>query len=145
MHIAVIQGPNINMLGTREADVYGTDTMTSIHDRVRAEAEKHGHTISFYQSNSEGDIVTAIQDLRGKADWIIINPAAYTHTSVAIRDAILAVKIPVIEVHLSNIFKREKFRHHSFVSDIAEGMLSGFGAEGYRMALSFILSRGGRS
>ncbi|MEK6797159.1 MAG: type II 3-dehydroquinate dehydratase [Spirochaetota bacterium] len=144
MHIAVIQGPNINMLGTREADVYGTATMGSIHEQMRADAGT-GHTIAFFQSNSEGDIVTAIQNLRGKTDWLIINPAAYTHTSVAIRDAILAVKIPVIEVHLSNIFKREEFRHRSFVSDIAEGILSGFGADGYRMALSYILSRGGRS
>ncbi len=140
MRILVIHGPNLNLLGTRERDVYGTRTLGDINAMLTDEAKKHGVTLTCVQSNSEGELVDAIQGARGNADAIIINPAAYTHTSVALRDAIAAVEIPTIEVHLSNVYAREEFRHRSHVAPVAVGQISGFGAESYRLALLAALS-----
>jgi 3-dehydroquinate dehydratase-2 len=117
-HILVIHGPNLNLLGTREPGIYGATTLSEINQRLQREAEDAGHTLSFFQSNHEGAIVDHIQQQGVGTDILIINPGAYTHTSVAIRDAILAVALPAIEVHLSNIHQREPFRHHSYFSDI---------------------------
>ena len=134
-HILIIHGPNLNMLGTREPEVYGTDTLADIDLQLTQLAEQKGITLQTFQSNSEGDIVSRIQQAAGQIDFIIINPAAYTHTSVAIRDAFLATRIPFIEVHLSNVFAREEFRQHSYLSDIATGVISGFAINSYRLAL----------
>ena len=137
MKIIVINGPNLNMLGKREPEIYGSLTLEDIESFLvsRAEVADGDVNLSFFQSNSEGDIVTAIQDARGKFDGLIINPAAYTHTSVAIRDAILSAGLPVVEVHLSNIYRREDFRRKSFVSGVSVGVVSGFGAESYYLGL----------
>ena len=137
MKIIVINGPNLNMLGKREPEIYGSLTLEDIESFLasRAEVADGDVNLSFFQSNSEGDIVTAIQDARGKFDGVIINPAAYTHTSVAIRDAILSAGLPVVEVHLSNIYRREDFRRKSFVSGVSVGVVSGFGAESYYLGL----------
>jgi len=134
-HILIIHGPNLNMLGTREPEVYGTDTLADIDLQLTQLAEQKGITLQTFQSNSEGDIVSRIQQAAGQIDFIIINPAAYTHTSVAIRDAFLATRIPFIEVHLSNVYAREEFRQHSYLSDIATGVISGFAINSYRLAL----------
>jgi len=134
-NICLIHGPNLNMLGSREPEQYGVVTYERLNESLRARAGELGLSLAIEQSNHEGAIVDMIQGAAGNADVIIINPGAYTHTSVAIRDALLAVKLPVIEVHLSNIHKREEFRHHSYVSDIAVGVIAGFGASGYLMAL----------
>ena len=134
-HILIIHGPNLNMLGTREPEVYGTDTLADIDLQLTQLAEQKGITLQTFQSNSEGDIVSRIQQAAGQIDFIIINPAAYTHTSVAIRDAFLATRIPFIEVHLSNVFAREEFRQHSYLSDITTGVISGFAINSYRLAL----------
>ncbi|MBF0341187.1 MAG: type II 3-dehydroquinate dehydratase [Magnetococcales bacterium] len=133
--ILIINGPNLNLLGQRETGLYGAMTLADIESACRLRAEALGVEVAFFQSNHEGALVERIQEAMGVTDWIVINPAAYTHTSVAIRDALLAVKIPVIEVHLSNIHRREPFRHHSHVSDIAEGVIVGLGADGYLFAL----------
>jgi 3-dehydroquinate dehydratase-2 len=133
--ILLLNGPNLNLLGQRETGIYGSLTLADIESACRQRAEALGVELECYQSNHEGALVERIQAAMGVVDWIIINPAAYTHTSVAIRDALLAVNIPVIEVHLSNIHRREPFRHHSYVSDIAEGVIAGLGAEGYLHAL----------
>ena len=135
--ILVLHGPNLNLLGMREPEHYGNVTLASINDHLLAEAKLANISLETYQSNSEADIVTKIQSLANPAsitrrvNFIIINPAAFTHTSIAIRDALSAVIIPFIEVHLSNVFARESFRHHSYFSDIAVGVISGLGAEGY--------------
>lgn len=134
--ILILNGPNLNMLGTRQPEVYGSTTLDDIAKSCADFAEVRGWRIDFRQSNCEGEIVSWIQAARGNADALIINPAAYTHTSVAILDALLQLDIPVIEVHLSNIHKREEFRHHSFVSRAASGVIAGFGAKGYRLALA---------
>ncbi|MEO5334601.1 MAG: type II 3-dehydroquinate dehydratase [Magnetococcus sp. YQC-5] len=131
----VLNGPNLNLLGRRETGIYGAQTLADIEAACRVRAFALGVQLEFFQSNHEGVLVERIQAAAGVTDWIIINPAAYTHTSVAIRDALLAVQIPVIEVHLSNIHRREVFRHHSYVSDIAEGVIAGLGAEGYLYAM----------
>ncbi len=133
--LLVIHGPNLNLLGVREPGQYGTENLESINASIEDAAKNFGCTVEIFQSNSEGDIVDRIQESIGNVDCLIINPAAYTHTSVAIRDALLAVNIPVIEVHLSNIHKREEFRKKSLVADIAVGQISGFGALGYRLAI----------
>ncbi len=135
MKILVIHGPNLQLLGKREPDVYGSKTLKEIDTDIRARAKSLGATATVVQSNSEGAIVDRIGSAPGKYDALIINPGAYTHTSVAILDALLAVELPVIEVHLSNIHKREAFRHHSYVSKVANGVLCGFGPDGYVMAL----------
>jgi len=134
----VIHGPNLNMLGSREPEHYGRLTLEDIDAGLMAQAKNDGIQLTSFQSNSEAEIVTKIQTLMvNKVDFIIINPAAFTHTSVAIRDALSAVKIPFIEVHLSNVYAREHFRHHSYFSDIAVGVISGLGAEGYTAAYQY--------
>ena len=133
--ILVVHGPNLNMLGKREPEVYGTESLDAINNSIKLEADKLGLDLECFQSNSEGEIVDSIQRALGDISLIIINPAAYTHTSVAIRDALLAVNLPVIEVHLSNIHKREEFRKKSFVSDISIGQVTGFGPYGYILAI----------
>ena len=134
-NITVIHGPNLNLLGQREPDHYGTLTLDDINVALEKEASRLSMDIELYQSNSESEIVDKIQSLQ--SDFIIINPAAYTHSSVAIRDALAAMKIPFIEVHISNVFSREDFRKKSFFSDIAVGVISGLGSEGYCAALNF--------
>lgn len=136
--ILILNGPNLNMLGNREPEIYGRDTL----DDIRRACETHGKALGFEvalrQSNSEGELVDWIQQARGSCAGLIINPAAYTHSSVAIRDALTLVDAPVIELHLSNIFRREPFRHHSFVSAVAHGLICGFGSHGYILALDAI-------
>ena len=140
--ILVIHGPNLNLLGTREPEHYGHATLDSINTSLSAIAKTAGVALESYQSNAEADIVAKIHTLATeKVDFIIINPAAFTHTSVSIRDAISAVNIPFVEVHLSNVFARESFRHHSYFSDIAVGVISGLGAEGYAAALRFAINQ----
>jgi len=133
--VFVLNGPNLNLLGLREPQVYGAETLNDIEDRVRDRAKAHGLAVDFRQTNSEGQLVDWVQEARSKAKGIIINPAAYTHTSVALLDAIKASGIPTIEVHLSNIHAREEFRHHSYVSPAAHGIIVGFGAYGYELAI----------
>lgn len=137
--IWVIHGPNLNRLGQREPDVYGSTTLNDINSDLKAHGEKLGVSVDAFQSNHEGEIVTKIQDIAGATDGLIINPAAYTHTSIAIRDALLLLDTPIIEIHLSNIYKREPFRHASMVADIATGQISGLGVYGYRMALDALV------
>lgn len=138
--IAVLNGPNLNLLGQRQKDVYGKVTLGEIRKRLEKKATERGLSLDFYQTNSEGELVSKIQSLRGKASAIIINPAAYTHTSVAVRDALAALdKIPIIEVHLSNIYRREDFRHHSYVSGVATGQICGFGPLSYELAFDAAL------
>lgn len=136
--ILVVNGPNLNLLGTREPHIYGAQTLDDIKDSMIAKATDIGFNIDFRQSNIEGEIVNWIQEARTDFDAIIINAGALTHTSVAIMDALLAVDTPSVEVHLSNIFKREKFRHHSYISTAAVGMITGFGAVGYLMAIDAV-------
>lgn len=140
MKILVIHGPNLNLLGTRETDIYGEQTLDDINAALTAEAKEHGVELRTIQSNSEGALVDAVQDARGWADAIIINPGAYTHTSIALRDAVAAVELPVIEVHLSNVHAREEFRRHSYIAPLTVGQIVGFGAESYRLALLAALS-----
>jgi 3-dehydroquinate dehydratase-2 len=139
-NILLINGPNLNLLGNREPDQYGTETLKGIEIRLAELARKAGVRLAACQSNSEAELVEHIQQAgRDNVDFIIINPAAYTHTSVAMRDALAAVGIPFIEVHLSNVFAREAFRHQSYFTDIAVGIISGLGAKGYELALEFAL------
>lgn len=134
--ITVLNGPNLNMLGIREPGLYGNKTLADIEQDLIQMATGLGHQLNFYQSNAEHEIVAYIHDaFRNACDFILINPAAFTHTSIAIRDALLATKIAFIEVHLSNIHARENFRKHSYLSDIAEGVICGLGAQGYELAL----------
>jgi 3-dehydroquinate dehydratase II len=133
--VLVLNGPNLNMLGTREPEIYGAQTLGDIEKLCQSSGQALGLKIDFRQSNHEGELVTWIQDARKTADAIVINPAAYSHTSVAIHDALKAVGLPVVEVHLSNIHQREAFRHHSYVSAVAYGVICGFGALGYSLAL----------
>jgi len=135
MNVTIIHGPNLNMLGKREPDVYGETSLDAINTMLEQEAATLGITLRVFQSNVEGELVTAIQEAGDWADVIIMNPAAYTHTSVALRDAVSAVGVPTIEVHLSNIHARETFRHHSHVAPVAVGQIAGFGPESYRLAL----------
>ena len=142
MQILVLHGPNLNLLGSREPGVYGSQTLAKIDADLAEIATKAGVTLDSFQSNHEGALVDRIQASgREGCRYIIINPAAYTHTSVAMRDALAAVAIPFIEVHLSNIHKREAFRHHSYFSEIAEGVICGLGAQGYSLALSHVLAK----
>ncbi len=134
-NILVLHGPNLNLLGSREPDTYGTATLQDINQSLVGLAETEGHTLQAVQSNSEAELVQAIHDADAAIDYIILNPAAFTHTSIAIRDALLAIDMPFIEVHLSNVHSRESFRHKSFFSDIAEGVITGLGPRGYELAL----------
>jgi len=138
--ILVVHGPNLDLLGEREPNVYGKDTLENINSLLQKEAEKNNAELKIFQSNSEGDIVNFLRDNRKWAEGIIINPAAYTHTSVAIRDAIKALNIPTVEVHLSNIYAREEFRQKSLISPVAVATISGFGKQSYMLALHGILS-----
>jgi 3-dehydroquinate dehydratase II len=135
MNVLVIHGPNLNLLGTREPDVYGATTLDQINNMLEEESARLGIELRTVQSNSEGALVDALQSAMGWADAIIINPAGYTHTSIALRDAVSAVGIPTIEVHLSNIHAREGFRQVSHIAPVAVGQIAGFGATGYRLAL----------
>jgi 3-dehydroquinate dehydratase-2 len=144
--VLVLHGPNLNLLDTREPSVYGVVSLDAINTSLTQRAAAAGATLSSFQSNSEGELVTRIQQAaRDDTDFIIINPAAYTHTSVAIRDALAAVKIPFIEVHLSNVFAREPFRHHSYFTDLATGLICGLGPRGYELALDYALQARRRS
>jgi len=138
--ILVIHGPNLNMLGKREPKQYGPSTLEEINTDLKNHGQEIGLEVNFFQSNHEGAIVEKIQDSRDAYAGLIINPAAYTHSSVAIRDAILLLDMPVIEIHLSNIYKRESFRHHSLLSDVVTGQITGFGMQGYIMALDAIMN-----
>lgn len=135
-NILVLQGPNLNLLGTREPEIYGATTLADINAALIEQASTTGHALECLQSNAEHELVSAIQAAAKKVDYIIINPAAFTHTSVAMRDALAAVNIPFIEVHLSNVHAREDFRRHSYFSDLAQGVIMGMGAKGYSLALS---------
>lgn len=138
--ILVLHGPNLNLLGVREPEIYGRTTLSDIHARLEARARAAGARLESFQSNHEGELVDRIQAaMEEGVDFILINPGAYTHTSVALRDALAAVSIPFIEVHLSNIHAREPFRHHSYLSDQAVGVLCGLGAYGYEAALEYAL------
>jgi 3-dehydroquinate dehydratase-2 len=137
-NILVLNGPNLNLLGLREPSVYGHTTLAQIDARLAALAKESGVELSTYQSNHEGELVDRIQAARTDGtEFIVINAGAYTHTSVAIRDALAAIKISFVEVHLSNVYKREEFRHHSYLSDLAVGVVAGLGPEGYEAALRF--------
>ncbi|HEV8517661.1 MAG TPA: type II 3-dehydroquinate dehydratase [Burkholderiales bacterium] len=136
----VVHGPNLNLLGTREPELYGATTLAAINQKLAIRARSAGVKLIDCQSNVEGELVTFIQQAQADGvDFIIINPAAFTHTSVAMRDALAAVRIPFIEVHLSNVFAREAFRHHSYFSDLAVGIISGLGGKGYELALEYAL------
>jgi 3-dehydroquinate dehydratase-2 len=133
--VLVLHGPNLNLLGKREPAVYGPTTLDQINAALIRKGRELNMTVETFQSNHEGALVDRIQSAMGGCNGMIINPAAYTHTSVAIRDALLALEVPIIEIHLSNIYKRENFRHHSLIRDIAAGQIAGFGAYGYTLAL----------
>ncbi len=133
--ILVLNGPNLNLLGKRQPEIYGTMTLAQIEQRIRALAKELGIEIEVRQSNSEGELVTWIQEAANKFGAIVINPAAYTHTSLAMRDAVSAVGIPTVEIHISNIHKREPFRHHSFIAEVAVGQIAGFGVDSYMLGL----------
>lgn len=135
LRVLVIHGPNLNLLGEREPEVYGRTRLADIDQELKRLGQELGIKVETFQSNGEGEIVTRIQQARGKIDALLINPAAYTHTSVAIRDAILALEVPAVEVHLSNVYRREPMRHHSTIADIAVARIMGFGAAGYSLAL----------
>lgn len=140
--ILVLHGPNLNLLGEREPQHYGATSLDAINQRLQARAAETGVTLTVAQSNDESELVGRIQQAQRDAiDFIIINPAAFTHTSVALRDALAAVRIPFIEVHLSNVFRREEFRRHSYFTDLAAGVISGLGAKGYELALEYALQQ----
>ena len=139
LQILVVHGPNLNLLGAREPEIYGSASLDEINGDLSALAKDCGVQVEFFQSNHEGAIIDRIQEASSFADGILINPGGLTHSSVSLRDALVAAGVPVVEVHLSNIFAREEFRHHSFVSDVAVGVISGFGRSGYRLALKALV------
>jgi 3-dehydroquinate dehydratase-2 len=141
MLIAVLNGPNLNLLGQREPEVYGRTTLAEIETMVREAARPLGADIEWFQSNHEGELVDAVQRLRGRVDGALVNAAALTHSSLALRDAILAVRVPFVELHLSNIFAREPERRHSVIADLAIGLVTGFGAQSYLLALQALVGR----
>ncbi|WP_433754893.1 type II 3-dehydroquinate dehydratase [Nocardia sp. CA-135398] len=129
--LLIMNGPNLNLLGTRQPELYGTDTLADVERIAGGRAEELGYKADFFQSNSEGALIDRLHEARGSTDGVVLNPAAFTHTSVALRDALLAAELPVVEVHISNVHKREEFRHRSYVSDIAEAVIVGAGIRGY--------------
>ena len=134
--ILVLHGPNLNLLGTREPEIYGAETLDDVNEKLAQQAKDQGHHLLSLQSNAEYELIERIHEARTEGiDFIIINPAAFTHTSVALRDALLGVNIPFIEVHISNVHARESFRHHSYLSDVAVGVICGLGTQGYELAL----------
>ncbi len=140
--ILVLNGPNLNLLGAREPEHYGTTTLEAINQRLSQQGATAGHRVSFFQSNAEHELVGRVQQaMKEKVAFILLNPAAFTHTSVALRDALAATHIPFIEVHLSNVHARESFRKHSYFSDLAAGVISGLGAQGYELALAAAIER----
>lgn len=140
--VLVVHGPNLNLLGEREPAIYGSETLASIDAGLAEIASKHGIVLESFQSNAEHELVERIQAAASDGtDWILINPAAFTHTSVAVRDALAAVDLPFIEIHLSNPHRREPFRHRSYFSDLAMGVISGFGADSYQLALQAVINR----
>lgn len=139
--ILVLHGPNLNLLGTREPEIYGSETLEDVNDALAHQAKEQGHHLLSLQSNAEYELIERIHEARSEGiDFIIINPAAFTHTSVALRDALLGVSIPFIEVHISNVHAREAFRHHSYLSDVAVGVICGLGTQGYQFALQRALT-----
>ena len=141
MRIAVLNGPNLNLLGTREPEIYGRTTLSEIEQMVRGEAARLGADIEWIQSNHEGELIEAVQQLQGRVDGALINAAALTHSSLSLRDAVLAVRVPFVELHLSNIFAREPERRQSVLADLAVGMVTGFGAQSYILALHALVDR----
>ena len=140
--ILVLHGPNLNLLGTREPTIYGSDTLADINARLTRQAQAAGHELACFQSNAEHELVGRVQQARDEqVATILCNAGAFTHTSIALRDAFAAVAIPLVEVHLSNVHAREPFRHHSYLSDIAAGVICGFGADSYRLALDAAIAR----
>jgi 3-dehydroquinate dehydratase-2 len=140
--ILVLHGPNLNLLGTREPDIYGRETLADINAALAARAEAAGHELAWFQSNAEHELIARVHQARDEGTaFVLLNPAAFTHTSVALRDALAAVAIPFVEVHLSNPHAREAFRHRSYFSDLAVGVVAGFGADSYRLALEAALTR----
>jgi len=141
MRISVLNGPNLNLLGQREPEIYGPTTLAEIEAMVREAARAAGVELDWFQTNHEGELVDAVQALKGRADGALINAAALTHSSLALRDALLAVQVPFVELHLSNIFAREPARRHSMIADLALGMVTGFGAQSYLLALQALVGR----
>jgi 3-dehydroquinate dehydratase-2 len=139
MQIAIINGPNLNLLGKRETNIYGNEDFDGFYAQLKSQYIQL--ELSYYQSNSEGQIVSKIQELGFEVDGIILNPAAYSHTSIAIRDAISSIKVPVLEVHISNIYAREAFRNHSHISAVSVGVISGLGLKGYNLALDYFCNK----
>ena len=141
MRVSVLNGPTLNLLGQREPEVYGRTTLAEIETMVREAARGHGVEIAWFQTNHEGELVDAVQLLRGTADGALVNAAAFTHSSLALRDAFLAVRVPFVELHLSNIFAREPERRHSVIADLAVGLVTGFGPQSYLLALQALVGR----
>jgi 3-dehydroquinate dehydratase-2 len=141
MRILVLHGPNLNLLGKREPEIYGHQTLADIDGSLRVDAVRLGVEVDCFQSNHEGELIDRIQAAMGQASGILINPGGFTHTSVALRDALVATRLPIVEVHLSNVYARESFRQHSYVSPIALGVISGLGAVGYRFGLEALVAR----
>jgi 3-dehydroquinate dehydratase-2 len=144
LRVLVVHGPNLNLLGTREPEVYGRTSLAEIDAALTAQAKAAGAELRIVQSNHEGELIDAIQAARGSAAGVLINPGGLTHTSVSLRDALVAAELPTVEVHLSNIFAREAFRRHSYVSDVAVGVVTGFGPASYRLGLEALLEHLGR-
>ena len=140
MNILVLHGPNLNLLGARETDVYGTVTLDKINGELESLARELRVSVTVHQSNGEGELVEWIQKARGRYDALVINPGAYTHTSIALRDDVAGVEIPTVEVHLSNIYRREEFRQHSYIAGVAVGQISGFGSDSYALGLRAVVA-----
>ncbi|MGA6203417.1 type II 3-dehydroquinate dehydratase [Nocardia testacea] len=139
--ILVLNGPNLNMLGTRQPEIYGSETLDDVIELCRRTAAAHGREIAHFQSNSEGALIDRIHEARGAASAIVINPGGLTHTSVALRDALVIPEVPIVEVHISNVHAREEFRRHSYVSPVADAVVAGMGIQGYAAAIDYLLSR----